>query len=30
MSQQEEYLDDLLGRGQGDPDIHGYPGEDDE
>lgn len=24
---QEENLDDILGRGKGDPDMHGYPGE---
>lgn len=28
MSEEEqEYYDDLLGRGLGDPDIFGYPGE---
>lgn len=24
---EEEFLDDLLGRGPGDPDMYGYPGE---
>ena len=23
-----EWLDDILGRGKGDPDVHGYPGQD--
>lgn len=24
---EEDFLEDLLGRGPGDPDFHGYPGE---
>lgn len=24
-----ELLEDLLGRGPGDPDVHGYPGEEE-
>lgn len=30
MSQQTDHFDDILGRGAGDPDIHGYPGENDQ
>lgn len=26
----EDEIDDLLGRGKGDPDIYGYPGESNE
>lgn len=24
---EQEFLDDILGRGKGDPDMHNYPGE---
>lgn len=27
-SQEQEYYDDLFGRGPGDPDVYGYPGEE--
>lgn len=25
---EQQNLDDILGKGAGDPDVHGYPGED--
>lgn len=27
---EQEYWDEMTGRGDGDPDIYGYPGENDE
>lgn len=27
---EENWLNDLLGKGAGDPDMHGYPGKPDE